>query len=201
MALRNATSVMLLSVAVILGCSSEAPQFPENKPQGAASAATKEDPLEKSLRKAAEELLDALRAGRPQSFLDMCSRNGIDIGIDGWASYDAIRKDFGVREGSYCHYFDTACLQREVSTFRRKIGHNVAVNLPLPVSYRELVNNVSGLEVAHAQVMRHEDGRVFGGVTVKWKSPSPRELGRSDYLDFSFVLEDNEWRLVSDQFM
>jgi len=158
---------------------------------------SKEKELEPSLRKAVNKLLGTIRRGDSEQFLTMFSRGNVNIGIDNELSYDEIAKAFKERGPLYCHYFDTDCLRKHLEEIGYKPAEDLEGTLPLPISYREIVGRVAGLEISQADV-RYHPSKFYGVVTVTWKTPKPREVGLVEFFDFTFVLEDGEWRLSSD---
>ncbi len=192
--------IAVLLCASFLGCSPQQPAAPPTRPSAALSAPRVEDPLEKSLRHTVDRLLEAIRTGDTREFLALCSRKGIGIGPDGETSYDVLQRDFRTRKSSYCHYFDTACLQEALRKIRYKPPEDIHGALPLPVSYCEVLNRISSPEISVRIGREPEPVGIYGVVTVKWKSPRPRDLGLTGFLDFGFVLEKGEWRLSGDMF-
>lgn len=166
---------------------------------GSSSTKPTSDPLQTSLGRIAAKLVEALRNGDREMFLSLCSRKGVDIGADGWTPFEEFRREVRHRGYSYCHYFDTACLQKLLRDIHHSPGEDIEGRLPLPVSYREALNSVRGIEIRE-RVRTTESGESVGSVTVKWNSPRPRDLGLTGYLHFSFVQEEGEWRLCADSF-
>lgn len=167
----------------------------QSKP-GSPPARPAEAQLEKALEQAAHNLLEIIRKGDERDLLALFSRAGAEIGADNRISYGAIRKDLEARGPIYCEFYDTSCLRKHLQKINFRPAQDMDGERPWPVSYREILNTVSGLEIS-ARLEQASSNEVWGQVVIKWKSPQPRELG-VDYLNFAFVLENGEWKLASD---
>jgi len=130
----------------------------------------------------------------------LCSRDSINIGADNEVDYADLEKAMEARDFYYCHYFETACLQEKLKEVDYKAAEDLQGQKPLPVSYREVLNRVTELEVTY-EIPRPQTVRILGLVTIRWKTPRPRDLGLLDFVQFTFQYEDGRWSLVSDDFV
>lgn len=179
---------------VLLGCVLEPATVHKNKPDS--TPAQTETELEENLRKAADHLLETIRKKDREKLLALFSRSGAEIGADNRVSYKAIQSDLEEKGPIYCEFFDTPCLRKHLEKSKFKPAQGIHGQEPWPVSYRDVLNTVSGLQVS-TRLHKDSSGVIWGQVTVKWQSPPPRDLGVS-FLTFAFELEADEWKLVSD---
>lgn len=184
----------------LVGCDTQPPPTP--RLLQTSPSPRPHDALDDSLRKTAARLIEAIHEGNTQGFLELCSREGVEMGADNEVSYEKIRRAFDRREPLYCHYFDTSCLQEYLKKVNYKSPEDLHGILPLPVSYREILSRASGLEISSVEVKRWDyapvAGQVSGFVTVRWKSPRPRDFGFEHFFNFVFALEKGEWKLIGD---
>src|SRR2546425_1337623 len=146
------TWIVAALCVVLPACS---PELPPPGPSDSARVSdldTASNPVQKALREAVGRLLQAIRSGDTKAFLALCSTEGIGVGADGWTARETLEKDFRARKESYCHYFDTLCLQKSLKDIGHKTPEDICGRLPLPLSYRDALNAASGVEVSHAEV-------------------------------------------------
>jgi len=192
--------VLSIPAVALFLCVPAAVVISEDRPQHLQVLGSRDSELEKTLNETVARLLEAIRKKDNARFLSLVSRAGMGIGADGQTSYREIQKEFKERRDAYCLYFDTTCWQAELTEIGHKPGEDLDGILPFPVSYHQVLNTVTGLEV-HTEIRKLRDtSEPFGSVTVRWKSPRPRDLGLTSFLNFGFVLEKGKWRLRYDTF-
>lgn len=193
------SAVVWLAGLLLVSCG-ERSNGPPNAAQHTESKESSIDPMEESLDQTAGKLVEALRTGDTQMFLRLCCRKGVNIGADGWTSFETLRDEVRLRRYSYCHYFDTGCLQKLLRDIHHAPPRDNKGTLPLPVSYRQVLSTVDGIEILLKVFRSGDSGEVYGAVTVKWKYPQPRYLGLTSFLSFTFIRENGAWCLQADEF-
>jgi hypothetical protein len=153
--------------------------------------------LEESLREAGQRLVHVIRKDDSRELLNLFYTKGVAIGIDKWATYDAIKQDFRTKGRVYCEFFDTVCFQQHLKRMRSGPPEDLQGPLPAPLSYRELLDKVSGVEIS-VKVERSPSGEIWGQVMLGWDSPRPQDLGFLSFLNFTFILEKGAWKLGGD---
>jgi len=123
------------------------------------------------------------------------SREGVVFGLEPPAiTSREIRKQFGQKTGVYCLLFDTRCFRTEDTAEREKAAAPIRAE-PL-YSYRERVQKSPSRKVK-IHVSSHE-GHWIGQVTVLLGSETDdASLSPKNILEFTFVLEEREWRLAA----
>jgi hypothetical protein len=188
-----------LILIALVGCRGESPKT-ELRQLDLPPPAREENPLRQSLRETADRLLRAIHDADAETFLALCSRDSINVGVDNEVEYADLKKAMEARDFYYCHYFDTACLQEKLKEVGYKAAEDLYGQKPLPVSYRELLNRVTELEVTY-EIRQPQAARILGLAIIKWKTPRPRDLGLLDFVQFTFQYEDDRWNLISDDFV
>lgn len=191
-------TIAILSLGLLVwSCSSQPRSVPVEKTIAPSQEQRDTKEMEESLRQAGERLVEVIRQGDAQDLLKLFSRKGAEIGIDNVVSYREIRKDLGNRGFIYCQFFDTACFRMHLGRMRTGTPEDLYGPLPDPVSYREVLNKVSGLKIS-VKLERSPSGEIWGQVMLGWDSPRPRDLGFLQFLNFPFGLENEEWKLGGD---
>jgi hypothetical protein len=151
------------------------------------------DELEKSLKVTVEEMLAILRDGGPATFLGLISRDGVTFGIDGPPiALSEMRRQFGVKGGTYCILFDTQCARRENERERARAG------VPPPrepiFSYRDLLKRATQRRV-RVWVSRDRAGW-WGEAIVTLGGDDTETVDSEDgSLNFEFAYEAGAWKL------
>lgn len=160
----------------------------QNKEKAPARTAS-EEKLKQELELTGKRLLTIMEKGDPKELIALCSRSGVEFGID-WPpiSLPNIRKQVEKKEGIYCVLFDTKCLRKEDEAFWGKEGP------PEPIySYRELFQKASSRDV---KVFVLHEPTLMGQVSVYLRGgPSDKLLENPK--DFFFVYEDGKWKLAA----
>jgi len=195
--MKNLTAAILIAISV-WGCSSQPRSVPgEKATTDSREQGTDRKQLEESLREAGERLVLAIRQGNTAGLLKLFSSEGAEIGVDNIVSHKEIQNDFASKGFIYCQFFETACFRKHLRGMRSGPPQDLYGLLPPPVSYRELLSRISGLEIS-VKVERLPSGKIWGQVMLGWDSPPPRDLGFLHFLNFPFSLENGEWKLGGD---
>lgn len=113
--LSGTQGTMCLAVALVSGLFMASGGTLTVRPQQEKKApVANEASLKADLKETGGKLVQVLRVGKAEDFLDFCSKNGVIFGIDQpEIAVREMRRQIRQKRGVYCLLFDTNCLQKE----------------------------------------------------------------------------------------
>ncbi len=190
-------TLLLLVCFLFINCSWETGHDSGQPSAKAVPAAGEDEGLAKSLEAAGEKLAGAIRKRDSRELLALFSPGGAEVGIDNWLTHDQLQQDVQGRGLVYCQFFETECFQEMLRKRRFKPFEDIHGEAPWPVSYHQVITTATGQEIS-VRVHSSESDSTWGVVILHWDSPDPRYFGLQHFLEFTFRLEDGDWKLSSD---